>query len=279
MTVRDKHQALSRQARSTGDTKSPTQSAWLTIDNANRIFGFDGWSRQIIEMRCAATREIGATITTAYVAKICIELQIGDKTITRQGYGCGDGRGSTPFEAHDRGLKAAELDATARTLATFGKGLRPPRTASRTSKPVANVPKPHNPTSAERPFPGDDDEGRPPGVASQSPTAALVFADNDSAILLPKQIRRRDKSHLAHVRKQPCLICDRLPVDAHDLRFAQPTAMAKKVSDEFTVPLCRSHHAQLHKDPHERAWWRTHRIDPLDIASELWDESQGLMRV
>jgi len=72
MTVCNKHQALSRRARSSGDAKSPTQTAWLTIDNANRIFGFGGWSRQIIEMRCAATREIGATITTAYVAKICI---------------------------------------------------------------------------------------------------------------------------------------------------------------------------------------------------------------
>jgi hypothetical protein len=50
------------------------------------------------------------------------------------------------------------------------------------------------------------------------------------------------KTHLKFVASQPCLVCGRSPADAHHLRFAQPRAMGRKVSDEFTVPLCRTHH-------------------------------------
>jgi hypothetical protein len=31
------------------------------------------------------------------------------------------------------------------------------------------------------------------------------------------------------------------------LRFAQPRGLGQKVSDEFTVPLCREHHRELHR--------------------------------
>ena len=45
------------------------------------------------------------------------------------------------------------------------------------------------------------------------------------------------------------------PSDPHHLRFAQPRAIGLKVSDEFTVPLCRGHHRQLHQVGDEVAWW------------------------
>jgi ERF superfamily len=60
-----------------------------------------------------------------------------------------------------------------------------------------------------------------------------------SALLLPEPRRIRDREHVRHVAKQPCLICGRCPTDAHHLRFAQSRALGRKVSDEFTVPLCR----------------------------------------
>jgi hypothetical protein len=41
------------------------------------------------------------------------------------------------------------------------------------------------------------------------------------------------------VATQPCLICGRRPADAHHPRFTQHRALGRKVSDEFTVPLCR----------------------------------------
>ena len=72
-----------------------------------------------------------------------------------------------------------------------------------------------------------------------------------SGLLIEHPRRRRDASHLKFVAEQPCLICSRTPSDPHHLRFAQPQAMAKKVSDEYTVPLCRTHHRQLHQTGNE----------------------------
>ena len=70
---------------------------------------------------------------------------------------------------------------------------------------------------------------------------------------------------------QPCLVCGRTPADAHHLRFAQPRALGMKVSDEFTVPVCRSHHRDLHRVGDERAWWHNLNIDPMPIAMNLWE--------
>src|SRR5438552_1124230 len=72
-----------------------------------------------------------------------------------------------------------------------------------------------------------------------------------------KTIRIRDKDHRKFVSTQPCLVCGRRPADPHHLRFAQPRALGRKVSDEFTVPLCRLHHRELHNWGDEKAWWRS----------------------
>ena len=78
-----------------------------------------------------------------------------------------------------------------------------------------------------------------------------------SVLALAEPKRRRDKSHLRFVASQPCLVCGRHPSDPHHLRFAQPRAIGVKVSDEFTVPLVRGHHRQLHQAGNELAWWQT----------------------
>src|ERR1019366_7419227 len=85
-----------------------------------------------------------------------------------------------------------------------------------------------------------------------------------------KTIRLRDKDHLKFVSKQACVICGREPSDAHHLRFAQPRALGRKVSDEFTVPVCRLHHRELHRHGDEAAWWSGLNIDPVPIAFALW---------
>jgi len=93
-------------------------------------------------------------------------------------------------------------------------------------------------------------------------------------LAFPKEpSRRRSKDHLAFVRSQGCLVCRKSPADAHHLKFAQPRALGRKVSDEFTVPLCRSHHHSLHRHGNEKAWWTDVQIAPLPIAKELWDSS------
>ena len=92
--------------------------------------------------------------------------------------------------------------------------------------------------------------------------------------IAPKTIRLRDKEHRRFVSSQPCLMCGRSPADAHHLRFAQPRALGRKVSDEFTVPLCRVHHRELHRHGAEAAWWQSMKIDPLPIAHRLWQRSR-----
>jgi hypothetical protein len=73
-----------------------------------------------------------------------------------------------------------------------------------------------------------------------------------------------------------CLICGRTPSDAHHLRFAQKRALHRKVSDEFTVPLCRGHHRELHRHGDETAWWTKLGLDLRDAARTLWLKSHPL---
>src|SRR5437868_4074786 len=79
----------------------------------------------------------------------------------------------------------------------------------------------------------------------------------DKSVLTLSEVRRyRDKAHIKFVASRPCLVCGRKPVDPHHLAFAQVRALGRKVSDEFTVPLCRSHHRELHRSGNERGWWK-----------------------
>jgi ERF superfamily len=93
------------------------------------------------------------------------------------------------------------------------------------------------------------------------------------AISAPR--RYRNKEHLRYVTLQPCLLCARKPSDAHHLRFVQPRALGRKVSDEFAVPLCRIHHRAAHRASDERAWWKAAGIDPLKIARKLWRDTRA----
>jgi hypothetical protein len=97
-----------------------------------------------------------------------------------------------------------------------------------------------------------------------------------SVLALPAPRRIRDREHVKSVAKQPCLVCDRIPADAHHLRFAQSRALGHKVSDEFTVPLCRGHHREVHRCGEERAWWDKIGIDPTVIARTLWLKTHPL---
>jgi len=91
-----------------------------------------------------------------------------------------------------------------------------------------------------------------------------------SELVISEPRRHRDKAHLKFVASQPCLVCGRSPADAHHLRFTQPRAMGRKVSDEFTVPLCRTHHRDNHRFGDEVAWWSRQAIDPVGTSRQLW---------
>ena len=89
-----------------------------------------------------------------------------------------------------------------------------------------------------------------------------------------KTIRLRDREHCKFVRTEPCVVCGRAPTEAHHIRFAQPRALGRKVSDEYTVPVCRLHHRDLHSYGDEASWWAGVGIDPVLIALELWRRSR-----
>jgi hypothetical protein len=98
-----------------------------------------------------------------------------------------------------------------------------------------------------------------------------------SQLQLPEARRIRDREHVKFVAEQPCLVCGRRAADAHHLRFTQSRAMARKVSDEFTVPLCRGHHREVHRCGDEAAWWTSVGIDPTVPARSLWLQSHPLL--
>jgi len=99
----------------------------------------------------------------------------------------------------------------------------------------------------------------------------------DKSVLSLRAPRRiRDREHVKSVAKQPCLVCGRIPADAHHLRFAQSPALGRKVSDEFTVPLCRGHHREVHHCGDEGAWWQRTGIDPTVSARALWLKTHPL---
>jgi ERF superfamily len=111
------------------------------------------------------------------------------------------------------------------------------------------------------------------GPAGPEPTLEPRGIDK-SALPIGVPRRFRDRNHLALVASQPCILCGKRPVDPHHIRFAQKQALGRKVSDEFTVPLCRSHHRALHRSGSEYLWWENVGIDPLKVARKLWRKTR-----
>ncbi|MGB9042280.1 MAG: Rad52/Rad22 family DNA repair protein [Pseudolabrys sp.] len=255
-------------------------------------------------------RENRGSFLAVYVAKVRITVQADGAIIVRDGHGSAEGRGISPGEVHDIALKAAETDATKRSLATFGKpfGLELYRkdkgpslqTLPTHQRACANPPTqprlgahPDDTTPIPRPShyygrrhqnsmtellrrdqatPTDGHVAAAPPLAPAPPISSPAKIDKSRlAIAEPKRLR--DKAHLKFVASQPCLVCGRQRSDPHHLRFAQPRAIGLKVSDEFTVSLCRGHHRQLHQTGDEKAWWESVRIDALEAACSLWEQS------
>lgn len=234
---------------------------WYVVAEANRIFGFDRWSRETLELRNLGSRENKGTFQAGYIAKVRVTVSTDGVTVIREAHGTGDARGATALEAHDMALKTAETDATKRALATFGKpfGLALYRSKANSSGKNARQPQGTKPA---------------PATLSNAPLQSPLQID-ESSMRISKPKRIRDKAHLRFVGGQPCLLCGRQPVDAHHVRHAQPQALGLKVSDEFVVPLCRTHHREVHQTGDERSWWQSQNIDPLDVARNLWNKSRG----
>jgi hypothetical protein len=114
-----------------------------------------------------------------------------------------------------------------------------------------------------------DPAAKPLG-SSGSPDGRQPGRIDKSVLTINTPKRYRDKGHLRFVAQQTCVLCGRKPAEAHHIRFAQPRALARKSSDEFTVPLCRAHHRALHRVGDEKAWWQQAGVDPIKVARKLW---------
>ena len=117
--------------------------------------------------------------------------------------------------------------------------------------------------------------GRTDASAGQKISAETDKPPHKGAVrALSKTVRLRDKEHRKFISRQPCLVCGRTPSDPHHLRFVQPCALGRRVSDEFIVPLCRVHHRELHRQGDEAAWWGKLSIDPVPVALKLWQHTR-----
>jgi DNA recombination protein Rad52 len=118
--------------REQGRSRVSYLEGWQVIAEANRIFGFDGWQRQTIAVRCVAQAErlIGARGTSrdqkpgwgvTYTARVRVTVTAGGlMPLVREGSGAGHGIDVDLGQAHESALKEAETDAMKRALMTFG---------------------------------------------------------------------------------------------------------------------------------------------------------------
>src|SRR5262245_22398453 len=206
---------------------------WYAISEANRIFGFDGWSRETIDSRCVIARENRGAFLAVYTARVRISVQADGSTIIREGHGSGEGRAASPGEVHDTALKAAETDATKRALATFGKpfglalygvGKSPSiqqgmPLQSGLAEPVQGfgfhpndttpIPRPSRYYGRRQYTPLTDQLRKNSAGQKQTslvpPLVPRGLDKSQLAIAEPKRLR--DKTHLKFVALQPCLIC------------------------------------------------------------------------
>ena len=120
----------------------------------------------------------------------------------------------------------------------------------------------------------DRSESRNAGAEEIGKTDVHQVGVDKSVLMVAAPRRYRNRDHLHFVMQQPCLLCGRKPSDAHHIRFVQPRALGRKASDEFAVPLCRSHHRAAHRSGDEKAWWKQAGIDPIKVARKLWEHTR-----
>jgi DNA repair and recombination protein RAD52 len=94
---------------------------WHAIAEANRIFGFDGWDRETIEMRQLGEPElVSGNWRVAYHCRVRVTVRADGTVIVRDGTGYGSGIVKDVRDAHESAIKEAETDAMKRALMTFG---------------------------------------------------------------------------------------------------------------------------------------------------------------
>jgi DNA recombination protein Rad52 len=123
--IRELEAPLSREAVKTREQSGKTYSfieSWHAIAEANRIFGFGGWSSQTVEVNCVVERErlIGKRAEPGWAVTYNAKVRVTVEGIFHDGVGSGHGIGTDIGLAHESAIKEAESDARKRALMQFG---------------------------------------------------------------------------------------------------------------------------------------------------------------
>ncbi|MEQ8747373.1 Rad52/Rad22 family DNA repair protein [Pyruvatibacter sp.] len=106
--------------RTEGETALHYLEGWHVMDQANRLFGFDGWDRETLLLEPLQVSFQEPAWHAAYQARVRVTVWSPDGPVARDGTGVGHGTNTIQAKAKDIALKAAETDATKRAFATFG---------------------------------------------------------------------------------------------------------------------------------------------------------------
>lgn len=95
---------------------------WHVIAEANRIFGFDAWSYEVLEASCVsqAPRKIGKAERDGWGVTYTSKVRVHVAGVMREDYGAGHGYDVDAGLAHESAIKEAVTDALKRALRTFG---------------------------------------------------------------------------------------------------------------------------------------------------------------
>lgn len=123
MTFSDEQKAMLKAKLDPRNVKPPPKGkygdyveGWFAIAEANRIFGFDGWSNDTKVHQLGEPAKTGDYWRVNYRAEV--RITAGD--IYHDGQGFGQGIDKDIGQAHESALKEAETDAKKRALINFG---------------------------------------------------------------------------------------------------------------------------------------------------------------
>lgn len=109
-------------SRQQGGSKVSYIEGWHVIAEANRIFGFDNWTRETVDIKCVSEkeREIGQNKTPGWGVTYICKARVIVGGVAREGCGAGHGIDRDLGQAHESAIKEAETDAMKRAFMTFG---------------------------------------------------------------------------------------------------------------------------------------------------------------
>lgn len=95
---------------------------WFVIQEANRIFGFDGWSYTVMACTCVSERPraIGRDQKDGFGVTYTAQIRVMVEGVSREDVGAGHGYDVDCGAAHESAIKEAVTDALKRALRTFG---------------------------------------------------------------------------------------------------------------------------------------------------------------